>query len=260
MDTGPRVCELQEFWPRGSRVQTQELWHPDLVPPPHVGCSWTRDQTLLHWQAASSPLSHQGSPPGHRSQNPTPSFDHFLAPECLQPYNRHSSHFDSFVGKNKQQKKKKDTQITPFKLRMSTSIRINEAQKFLSPGRISLLLSALMCFSAPSFCSSRCYTWILCSPWNVHVKHWTQPCTVESWGPVAVLRLPVFFPPCFLLIQYTLWGFPTTATALHSLHYYHRYNPTISYQVDLFMQWGFFSPICFQEEFDATLNQRTRYS
>ena len=164
------------------------------------------------------------------------------------------------INSKKKKKKKKDTQITPFKLRMSTSIRINEAQKFLSPGRISLLLSALMCFSAPSFCSSRCYTWILCSPWNVHVKHWTQPCTVESWGPVAVLRLPVFFPPCFLLIQYTLWGFPTTATALHSLHYYHRYNPTISYQVDLFMQWGFFSPICFQEEFDATLNQRTRYS
>ena len=35
-----------------------------LVAPWHVGSSWTRDHTrLLHWQADSLPLSHQGSPP-----------------------------------------------------------------------------------------------------------------------------------------------------------------------------------------------------
>ena len=47
----------------GSRAaQAQQLWHMDLVAPRHVGFSRTKDlNCLLHWQADSLPLSHQGS-------------------------------------------------------------------------------------------------------------------------------------------------------------------------------------------------------
>ena len=52
-----------------SNCNSQALWHRLIVAehrlsaPWHVGSSWTRDQTrLLHWQADSLPLSHQGSP------------------------------------------------------------------------------------------------------------------------------------------------------------------------------------------------------
>ena len=45
---------LQELWfvssvvvAPGSRVQAQQLWHTGLVALPHVGSSWTRDQTRV---------------------------------------------------------------------------------------------------------------------------------------------------------------------------------------------------------------------
>ena len=49
----------------GSRALVQQLWCTGLVALRHVGSSWTRyllNLCLLHWQADSFPLGHQGSP------------------------------------------------------------------------------------------------------------------------------------------------------------------------------------------------------
>ena len=49
------MCELLEN-------RLKELWCTGLVAPRHVIPSWIGDQTRIpYWQAASSPLSHQGS-------------------------------------------------------------------------------------------------------------------------------------------------------------------------------------------------------
>ena len=53
----------QWLWLPGFRAQAQSLWRMGLVVLRHVGSFWSEiDPCLLHWQADSLPLSHQGSP------------------------------------------------------------------------------------------------------------------------------------------------------------------------------------------------------
>ena len=63
-NTGFRVYRLQQLWFLGSRAQAQQLQHTGLIAPQHVGSSRNQESNprLLHWQADSLPLSHQGSP------------------------------------------------------------------------------------------------------------------------------------------------------------------------------------------------------
>ena len=47
----------------GSEAQAQQLWHTGLVASWNAGIFWDRglNPCLLHWQADSLPLNHQGS-------------------------------------------------------------------------------------------------------------------------------------------------------------------------------------------------------
>ena len=50
-------------WLPGARAKAQQLWHPGMAVPWHMGSSQIRDQThLLNLQADSLSLSHQESP------------------------------------------------------------------------------------------------------------------------------------------------------------------------------------------------------
>ena len=60
---------LQDMWAQqsqfpGSRELAHQLWHTGLVASQHVGVfpDQGSNPCLLHWQADSLPLSHQGSP------------------------------------------------------------------------------------------------------------------------------------------------------------------------------------------------------
>ena len=62
--TGSRARRLQQLQLPGSRAQAQLLWCMGLVDPRHVVIfpDQGSNPCLLHWQADSLPLSHQGSP------------------------------------------------------------------------------------------------------------------------------------------------------------------------------------------------------
>ena len=63
--SGSRALRLQQLEHMGSIVVVPGLSRsqgPDVVGPRPVESSQTRDWTLLHWQADSLPLSHQGNP------------------------------------------------------------------------------------------------------------------------------------------------------------------------------------------------------
>ena len=50
-------------WLPGAKAKAQQLWHPGMAAPWHMGSSQIRDQThLLNLQADSLSLSHQESP------------------------------------------------------------------------------------------------------------------------------------------------------------------------------------------------------
>ena len=139
---------------------------------------------------------------------------------------------------------------------MSMSIHINKAQKCLSPGRMSLPLSALMCLSALSICSSRCYTWVLGSPWNCKCR--TLNSTFHSWELLRTHTvrnnsdyimspslLPTLLPSNSIQITvvFQLQAVFSVTVLLSSL-WPHYFLPSGFIHVTIF-----FSPICFQEEF-----------
>ena len=62
--TDSRACELQQWWLADSRAQPQQLWHTDwhsCPTAPGIFPDQGQNLCLLHWQADSLPLSHQGS-------------------------------------------------------------------------------------------------------------------------------------------------------------------------------------------------------
>ena len=107
--TGSRTCMVHQLWLPGSRAQAQQQQHRGLaalqmwdLPRPGV------ESCLLHQQAGSLPLSHQGSPETHYflklkkfilSQGPM--FQNFMQKESFSwPVSNQIPHTSPFLGHN----------------------------------------------------------------------------------------------------------------------------------------------------------------